>query len=131
MGTLLRSTHIGTTQCRLLPNKGSFGSGAIPDLIRCRGQTAQFAAGVLGYEWDEVIDNGFLPGGLIQMSSTTIGVENYCQDYGSTFAPGVGTHHLTLYRHSSGALVFSAGGPDGPGDWMQRTTLPALLPIIE
>ena len=73
------------------------------------GQTAQFAAGVLGFEWDEVIDNGFLPGGLIQMSSTTIGVENYCQDYGSTFAPGIGTHHLTLYRHSSGALVFSAG----------------------
>ena len=50
------------------------------------GQTAQFAAGVLGYEWDEVIDNGFLPGGLIQMSSTTIGVENYCQNYGATFA---------------------------------------------
>ena len=73
------------------------------------GQTALFPAGVLGYEWDEVIDNGFLPPGLIEMSSTTIGVDSYCQDpYGLNFAPGVGTHHLTLYRHTSGALVFSA-----------------------
>jgi transcriptional regulator CtsR/regulation of enolase protein 1 (concanavalin A-like superfamily) len=73
------------------------------------GTTAQLPAGVLGYEWDEAPDNGFRPGGLIQMSTSVIGVNRYEQDYGSTFTPGVGTHHLTLYRHSSGALVFSAG----------------------
>ena len=31
------------------------------------------------------------------------------QDYGSTYAPGTATHALTLYRHTSGALVFGAG----------------------
>src|SRR5205823_2070757 len=30
-------------------------------------------------------------------------------DYGSTVGPGSATHALTLYRHPSGALVFSAG----------------------
>ena len=31
------------------------------------------------------------------------------QDFGNTVAPGTTTHHLTLYRASSGALVFGAG----------------------
>ena len=31
------------------------------------------------------------------------------QDYGSTYASGTATHHLTLYRAPSGALVFGAG----------------------
>ena len=30
-------------------------------------------------------------------------------DYGNTVAPGTATHSLTLYRASSGALVFGAG----------------------
>ena len=73
------------------------------------GQTAQLPPGVLGYEWDEVPDNGFRPPGLIQMSTTTLGVNRYEMDYGSTFLPAVATHHLSLFRHSSGALVFGAG----------------------
>src|SRR4030095_7624377 len=31
------------------------------------------------------------------------------QDFGSTYGSGTATHSLTLYRHSSGALVFGAG----------------------
>ncbi len=65
----------------------------------------------LGYEWDEDLDNGFRPGGLIRLSSTTENVpEKLLQGYGAygDFGPGVATHALTLYRHSSGALVFSA-----------------------
>ena len=33
----------------------------------------------------------------------------YVQDCGSVFDSGTATHHLTLYRHASGALVFGAG----------------------
>ena len=73
------------------------------------GQSAQLPAGVLGFEWDEVIDNGFLPSGLVRLSSTTLAVNSYIQDYGTVYSPGVGTHSMTLYRHASGALVFGAG----------------------
>lgn len=74
------------------------------------GQHAQFPAGLLGYEWDEALDNGFAPAGLVRMSDTTLRVDGYyLQDYGSTYGAGTATHTLTLYRHSSGALVFGAG----------------------
>ena len=33
----------------------------------------------------------------------------YLLDYGSSYGTGTATHALTLYRHSSGALVFGAG----------------------
>ncbi len=64
---------------------------------------------MLGYEWDEDVDNGFRPDGLVQLSTTTANVSAYLQDYGSTYAPGTATHHMTLYRAPSGALVFGAG----------------------
>ena len=74
------------------------------------GLFAQLPAGVLGDEWDEQLDNGYRPSGLLQLSTTAINPVNaYLQDYGSTYAPGAATHHLSLYRHSSGALVFGAG----------------------
>ena len=73
------------------------------------GQTAQLPSGVLGFEWDEAPDNNLRPPGLIQMSTTTLSVDKYLIDYGSTFVPGVATHHLVLYRHNNGALVFGAG----------------------
>jgi hypothetical protein len=74
------------------------------------GQIAAFANGILGYEWDEDLDNGFRPPGLINLSSTTIDVSpQYLQDYGATYGGGVATHRLSLHRHSSGALVFGAG----------------------
>jgi hypothetical protein len=73
------------------------------------GQTATVGVGTVGYEWDEDLNNGFRPSGLIRLSSNTVNVgSEYLQDYGSTFGSGTATHSLTLYRHSSGALVFSA-----------------------
>ena len=73
------------------------------------GQTATLPAGILGFEWDETPDNGFQPPGQIRMSTTTMGVNRYSILYGQSTAPGIATHHLSLYRHSSGALVFGAG----------------------
>ena len=65
--------------------------------------------GTLGYEWDEDLDNGFRPAGVIRMSTTTVTNAPVLQDYGSTYASGTAIHHLTLYRASSGALVFGSG----------------------
>ena len=74
------------------------------------GTTATLPTGTLGYEWDEDLDNGFRPAGLFRLSSTTLNVTPlYLLDYGSTYGSGVATHNLTLYRHTSGALVFGAG----------------------
>lgn len=73
------------------------------------GEIATLTNLTLGYEWNEDLDNGFRPAGLIRMSSTTENVTEKLQDYGNTVAPGVATHSLTLYRANSGALVFSAG----------------------
>jgi Domain of unknown function (DUF4082)/Bacterial Ig domain/Bacterial Ig-like domain (group 3)/Calx-beta domain/Cadherin-like domain/Purple acid Phosphatase, N-terminal domain len=63
----------------------------------------------LGYEWDEDLDNGSRPGGLLRMSSTTITEPQKVLDFGINVGPGSATHSLTLYRHNSGALVFGAG----------------------
>jgi Domain of unknown function (DUF4082)/Cadherin-like domain/Bacterial Ig domain len=73
------------------------------------GQTNALAAGLLGYEWDEAPNNGFRPGGLINLSSTTIQVSTYLLDYGNTTGNGTATHSLTLYRAPSGAIVFGTG----------------------
>jgi methionine-rich copper-binding protein CopC len=73
------------------------------------GQTATLGDFELGYEWDEDVDNGFRPAGLIDMSSTTQSVTQKFTDYGNTTAAGTATNSLTLYRASSGALVFGAG----------------------
>jgi large repetitive protein len=72
------------------------------------GQTATVGANTVGYEWDEDLDNGFRPSGLIRLSTNTVNVPSRLQDLGSTYGPGTATHSLTMYRHSSGALVFSA-----------------------
>jgi large repetitive protein len=73
------------------------------------GQTATLSNGTLGYEWDEELDNGVRPAGLVRLSTTTVGGVQLLLDYGSTYGSGTATHRLTLYRHSSGALVFGAG----------------------
>ena len=66
--------------------------------------------GTLGYEWDEDLDNGFRPAGEFDLSSTTVSNLQSFTDYGSNVASNAtGTHHLTLYRAPSGALVFGAG----------------------
>jgi hypothetical protein len=73
------------------------------------GQTATMPAETLGYEWDEDIDNGFRPTGLIDMSSTTETPPQVMKDYQEDLASLPATHHLTLYRTPGGALVFGAG----------------------
>ncbi len=58
------------------------------------GQTATLAPNTLAYEWDYEQYQASYPAGRITMSSTTLNNK---------------THKLSLYRHSSGALVFGAG----------------------
>jgi hypothetical protein len=71
--------------------------------------TLDAGAGTLGYEWDVDADNGFRPAGLMDMSSTTNASAQPFTDYGSQVTTQSTTHHLTLYRAPSGALVFGAG----------------------
>jgi hypothetical protein len=79
------------------------------------GQTYTTPAGVLGYEWDMDLDNGARPAGLIDMSTTVYSTPNlFLLDNGSTYGSGTPIHHLTLYRHASGALVFGAGTVQWP-----------------
>lgn len=73
------------------------------------GQVATLPQGVLGYEWDEDLDNGHRPPGLIRLSTTVVNGVQRLQDFGTDYGSGTATHHLTLYRAPSGALVFSSG----------------------
>jgi hypothetical protein len=73
------------------------------------GATATLPAGILGHEWDEDVDNGSRPSGLFDLSSTTLTVDKHLIDEGNTYVTGVATHHLTMYKATSGALVFGAG----------------------
>src|SRR5262249_37745408 len=101
-------------------------------------QTAMLAPNTLGYEWDEDLDNGARPAGIVHLSTTTQSVSNLLADVGNTYGPGVATHHLTLHRVKK-ALVFGAGtvqwswglegSPDGkvgPDDRMQQATVNLL-----
>ena len=78
------------------------------------GQTATLAPETLGYEWDVDADNGSRPPGLVDLSSTTVNNAPVLTDYGSTYSSGTAVHRMTLYRHSSGALVFGAGTVQWP-----------------
>ncbi len=73
------------------------------------GAHVALANGFLGHEWDEDLDNGFRPAGLIRMSETTVDGVRYPMDWGSVYDSGTATHALTLYRAPSGALVFGCG----------------------
>mmetsp|Transcript_104021 Transcript_104021/g.238164 ORF Transcript_104021/g.238164 Transcript_104021/m.238164 type:complete len:695 (+) Transcript_104021:53-2137(+) len=73
------------------------------------GQTAVLTKGLLGHEWDEDLDNGFRPEGLIRLSETTVDNVQVIVDAGGCFDSGSATHHLVLYRAPSGAIVFGAG----------------------
>ncbi|MGW7483095.1 N,N-dimethylformamidase beta subunit family domain-containing protein [Nonomuraea muscovyensis] len=81
---------------------------SVADLLP--GQTAVFPSGTLGYEWDAAPDTAFTPAGSVKYSRATIGrLDKILLDFGSSYGPGVPTHNLVLYKHSSGALVFGAG----------------------
>jgi hypothetical protein len=58
------------------------------------GQIIYLAPNTLGYEWNQEQYTSFYPSGRMKLSSTTSNGK---------------THNLSLYRHSSGALVFGAG----------------------
>src|SRR5262245_13691607 len=74
------------------------------------GQTATLGQFIVGYEVDEDLDNGFRPAGLMDMSSTTFSTTSHVTvPWGTVVGPGTGNHKITLYRASSGALVFGAG----------------------
>jgi hypothetical protein len=99
------------------------------------GQTASLESGLLGYEWDSSPDNGFMPAGLINLSSTTLNVPAFNTEFGNVDTTGTATHNLVEYRDpTSGALVFGAGTVfwswglsnqhDGTSDGNQTSTDP-------
>jgi hypothetical protein len=74
------------------------------------GQTTILTPGTLGYEWDEDIDNGARPAGTFELSTATYTLtSDLLLDQGATYGAGTATHHMTLHRAPSGALVFGAG----------------------
>ncbi len=73
------------------------------------GAIGSLGASTLGYEWDVDVDDDNRPGGLVQITETTAAANEVLVDYGSVYTPGRETHHATLYRASSGALVFATG----------------------
>ncbi|NUT49823.1 MAG: DUF4082 domain-containing protein [Saccharothrix sp.] len=72
------------------------------------GTETTLGSGLLGYEWDVDTENAVRPANMIRLSATTQDGD-MLQDYGSSYGSGSATHHLTLYRAPSGALVFGAG----------------------
>ena len=114
-------------RCRCRLRRAGSGCGANERGELAPGSTATLAAGTVGYEWDEDLDNGARPAGLVRLSATAaFGVEKLL-DYGSTYGSRAdATHHLTLYRDPNGAgpdaLVFGSGtvqwswGLDGEHD---------------
>ena len=74
------------------------------------GQTYTLPPATLGYEWDVEPDNGFRPAGLFDLSTATYKLTtDYLLDYGGDYGAGTATHHMSMYRAASGALVFGAG----------------------
>lgn len=74
------------------------------------GQSATLGQYTLGYETDEDVDNGSRPAGLINMSSTTFSTTSHViAQKGTVVGLGSSMHSITLYRATSGALVFGAG----------------------
>ena len=80
------------------------------------GESMTVGRGIVGGEWDTDLDNGYRPPGLMRLSTTETSRDDppsILLDYGSSYSEGpehfvAYRHHLTFYRHASGALVFSA-----------------------
>ena len=80
--------------------------------VLAAGETATLPYGTLGYEWDEDSGQRLPACGLVRVSTTDRRRRARPDDYGSTFASGTATHHLTLYRHCQwGACVRCRDGP--------------------
>jgi len=66
--------------------------------------------GLLGYEWDSDYADATRPPGEIDLSSTTLNVDQVRQDYGNNYGAGLATHSLVEFRDpTSHALVFGTG----------------------
>ena len=79
--------------------------------VAASGGDDTLGSSIVGYEWDEDVDNGSRPAGQIRLSSTTTNVSQKVVEssYGSEFSDGVATHAVTMHRAASGALVFGSG----------------------
>ncbi|AXH96395.1 DUF4082 domain-containing protein [Ornithinimicrobium avium] len=80
---------------------------AVADLQQ--GELCELSPNTLGYEFDVDVDNGHRPPGLIRLSTTEAEVPQLLVDYGATYVSGTCTHHSTMYRAASGALVWGLG----------------------
>jgi hypothetical protein len=78
-------------------------------LAAMRSGAVTLAPRTVGYESDEDADNGFRPAGLIRLSSTAGPSPMHMARFGAESVPATTEHHLTLYRATSGSLVFSVG----------------------
>ena len=70
-------------------------------------QTTTVGTNIIGYEWDEDLDNGHRPAGSFRVSETTGNGEIIRTRVELRAGPGDAL--MTMYRHASGALVFGAG----------------------
>ena len=95
---------------KVSPDEGKLRLWRNTDLVNTS-TTQTLAAHTIGYESNEDVDNGSRPAGLIRLSTTTGPTPEYLTDFGgrSSVVSGTTTHHLTMYRAASKALVFSAG----------------------
>jgi len=85
------------------------------------GGSATFGTGILGYEWDEDLDNGARPAGLMRLSSATLSVAQKLQDYGSTYAWTQGQSKPSI-RNAANLLNRSVT--------LSRSTIPLLLHLV-
>jgi len=65
--------------------------------VRTGRQTRVALAGVLGHEWDEVVDNGASPPLLQKLSETSVDNVQCIMDHGATFDSGSATHNLVRF----------------------------------
>ena len=72
--------------------------------------SASLAPGTVGAEFDDDEDNGYRPAGLFELTATSVTDSgNYLLDYGVTYGAGTAINKAVMYKHPSGAMVFSTG----------------------
>lgn len=80
-----------------------------PVATQAAGTSLSLTGGTIGYEFNEDLDNGARPAGLMNLSRTTLSVASKLTDFGVSYAAGTAVHAITLYRAAGGGLVFSTG----------------------
>jgi hypothetical protein len=94
------------------------------------GASATLPFGTLGYEWDEDLDNGFRPAGLVRLSSTT--VQRRPRTCRTSARPMLLALRRTRSRSTRRRAARSSSAParcSGPGAWMPTTIAAALRPM--